>query len=96
MTADRTYDLTTFSLRDMTECGVALRALGPSAPDLDGVAQGLAQFLYRHLRDRHSGQPQCVLVRCFLTREYGSLSEADRELAIQVLRRRPRSRAINR
>ncbi|MGE3901172.1 MAG: PAS domain S-box protein [Nitrospiraceae bacterium] len=94
MTARRTYDLTTFSLRDMTECGVALRALGPTGPDLHGVAQGLAQFLYRHLRDRQNGQPQCVLVRCFVTREYRSLSEAERELATQALGRRPRSTAM--
>ncbi len=94
MTAGRTYDLTTFSLRDMTECGVALRALGPSSPGLHEVAQNLSQFLYSHLCDRHTGLPQCVLVRCFLTREYGSLGEADRQLASQALGRRPRSNAM--
>lgn len=94
MTGGRTYDLTIFSLRDMTECGGALRALGSSASDLREVAQNISQFLYQHLRDRHTGQPQCVLVRCFLTREYGSLSQQDRRLASQVLRRRPRSNAM--
>jgi PAS domain S-box-containing protein len=78
----------------MTECGVALRALGPSAADLHEVAQDLSRFLYQHLCDRYTGRPQCVLVRCFLTREYGSLSEADRHIASQVLRRRPRSNAM--
>ncbi len=87
----RPFDLTDFSLRDMAECGAALRALGASSTSFQDTAQRLAQYLFTLLRDRDTGGEQCVLVRCFATRPFSMLDAADREFAVSALGRAPRS-----
>ncbi len=88
---DRSFDLTDFSLRDMAECGAALRALGAASTGFQDTAQRLAQYLFAHLRDRGTGGEQCVLVRCFVTRPFSMLDATERDLAVSALGRAPRS-----
>ena len=75
------YNLTQFSLQDMTNCGAALRKLGAGAPNMIEVADRTVRYLYDHLVDPLSGERACVLVRFFKTHPYGEL---DAELAHYV------------
>ncbi|GKS59260.1 hypothetical protein YTPLAS18_27870 [Nitrospira sp.] len=90
----RSFDLTDFSLRDMTECGAVLRTLGTGAADLPDAMQRVAQYLFTHLRGRVTSSEQCVLVRGFATRPFGELPATDRALAQSALGRPPRSPAM--
>ncbi len=67
------YDLNTFGLRDMTECGAALRKLGVGASTLEQAADRIVRYLYEHLVEKHSGEKSCVLVRFFKTHRCGDL-----------------------
>lgn len=67
------YNLTQFSLQDMTNCGAALRKLGAGATNMSEVADRTVRYLYDHLVDPLSGERACVLVRFFKTHPYGEL-----------------------
>jgi hypothetical protein len=60
------YQLTQFGLKEMTECGAAIRRLGDEASDLHAVASQLVHFLYTQLVDQ-AGHPACALIRAFKT-----------------------------
>ena len=72
------YDLTKFTLKDMTNCGTVLRKLGADATSMEEVANRTVRYLYDHLVDQQSGARSCVLVRFFKTHPY---NELDLELA---------------
>ncbi len=67
------YDLTQFSLQDITEIGVALRSIGKEADSLEVVADRCVQYLYHSLLDPATNQPACALVRFFRTVPYALL-----------------------
>jgi len=67
------YDLTKFSLSDMTECGSALRKLGNGASSMEAVADRSVQYLYHQFQDPKTGESPFALVRCFKTHPYGEL-----------------------
>jgi hypothetical protein len=85
------YDLTKFTLRDMTLCGAALRTLGEAAQSLEDVATQIARYLYEHLRDQQSGERACALVRFYKTHHFGGLSAELQRFARQVLSGQPAS-----
>jgi hypothetical protein len=60
------YELMRFGLKEMTECGAAIRRLGGGASHLQAVASKIVQFLYTHLLDE-VGRPACALIRAFKT-----------------------------
>ena len=60
------YQLMRFGLREMTECGAALRRLGADTTSLEEVATKIVRFLYTHLMDE-AGHPACALIRAFKT-----------------------------
>lgn len=60
------YHLTRFGLKEMTECGAALRRLGADASSFHDVATQIVHFLYTELVDE-AGHPACALVRAFKT-----------------------------
>jgi PAS domain S-box-containing protein len=80
------YDLTTFTLQEMTECGAALRRLASGASSMEQVANRIVRHLYDHLGDGHSGRRACALVRCFKTHPYGELGLELCEFARGMLR----------
>ncbi|MCB9420214.1 MAG: sensor histidine kinase [Ardenticatenaceae bacterium] len=67
------YDLTTFTLKDMTTCGAALRQLGADAASMEEAANRIIRYLYDHLVDA-DGERATALVRFFITRPYHTLS----------------------
>ncbi len=78
------YDLTNFSLRNMTECGTALRQSGSKAKNMTEVADRVVCHLYKHLIDGQTGERACVLVRFFKTCAYENLETDLRQLARQA------------
>lgn len=69
------YDLTNFTLRDMTACGAELRKLGPRAQSSEEAATAIVRHLHTCLLAGPSGGPATVLVRFFATRPFARLDE---------------------
>ena len=68
------YDLTAFSLKDMTACGAALRQMGDGAASMEAAAQKMVRYLYDYLVDAE-GNRAVALARFFITKPYGELSD---------------------
>ncbi|MEC4815861.1 MAG: ATP-binding protein [Scytonema sp. PMC 1069.18] len=79
------YNLTKMSLRDMSECGLALRHMGNNANNMEDVSHRIIDYLYKHLIDKESGKKSCVLVRFFKTHSYGNLTPELQESARKLL-----------
>jgi hypothetical protein len=82
------FDLANFTLRDMTECGAALRRLGAAGRSMEEVAQLMVRHLYEHLT-APGGAPACALVRFFKTHPYAGLDAGARAFADRLLGGRP-------
>lgn len=67
------YNLTQFSLKEMTECGAALRKMGDGADRFEEASARIVTYLYQNLLD-DAGQPACALVRLFKTHPYRGIS----------------------
>jgi hypothetical protein len=78
------YDLSAFSLRDMTQCGAELRRLGAGASSMEAVAERVVQHLHDALRDG-AGERACALVRVFVTLPYAELQPEQQVFARKVL-----------
>ena len=78
------YDLSRFSLSDMTRCGVELRRLGAGASSLEQVAGRAVQHLYGQLGTAASGTTACALVRTFITLPYERLEPGQQQFATRV------------
>ncbi|MEA5582220.1 ATP-binding protein [Nodularia harveyana UHCC-0300] len=68
------YDLKKFTLRDMSECGLALRHLGNEANSMEESSNYITQYLYDNLIDKQSGEKSCALIRFFKTQSYKELT----------------------
>ena len=85
------YDMTKFTMRDMTSCGAVLRTLGEGAQSLEDVAKRVVHYLYEHLLDAQTGERACALVRFYKTHPFGSLNEGLQRFALRSLRGQPES-----
>lgn len=83
------YDLGSFSLADMTRCGMDLRRIGRGAASMEEVAQRAVQYLFRQLREQKKDEPACALVRLFVTMPFLEMQEEQKEFAIGLLGDRP-------
>jgi hypothetical protein len=83
------FDLTQFTLADMTECGAALRKLGDGGHVLEDVAGRLVHYLYDNLGDPRTGERACALVRFFKTHPYDDLDAELRAFARRLLEDEP-------
>ncbi|MBD1848075.1 hypothetical protein H6F89_32885 [Cyanobacteria bacterium FACHB-63] len=79
------YNLTKFTLGDMTECGAALRKLGNGADSMEEVANRTTRYFYEHFLDPETGQNAFALVRFFKTHAYCDLDTELRRFADQML-----------
>lgn len=66
------YDLTSFKMSDMIECGAALRHLNDGAQSMHDVASRVVRYLYDQFGDA-DGNRACALVRFYKTHAYGQL-----------------------
>ncbi|TVL99874.1 MAG: hypothetical protein CV087_16125 [Candidatus Brocadia sp. WS118] len=79
------YDLTKFTLEDMTRCGDALQQFGLKARNLEELANLMVHYFYDNLTEKQTGEKSCVLVRFFMTYPYASLDPELRQLANEIL-----------
>ncbi|MDY6785146.1 MAG: PAS domain S-box protein [Cyanobacteriota bacterium] len=75
------YDLQKFTLRDMVECGLALRQLGEGATSMEETSNRIVRYFYENLRSRDRPELDCALVRFFKIHPYGELEEPLQALA---------------
>ena len=60
------YDLAEFGLKEMIECGRALRRESQNSATMEDAARRIVSFLHGKLSSA-DGQTNCALVRCFKT-----------------------------
>lgn len=85
------YNLSRMTLKDMTQCGAALRRLGAGAQSMEEAASRTVRFLYDSLVGSEAGERACLLVRCFKTHPFGELPTPLRQLAAGALDAEPAS-----
>ncbi len=78
------YDLTGFSLRDMTTCGSVLRKLGDDAASMEEAASRVVRHLYEALCAPGTTEPACALARFFVTVPYAELEPELQQFAQRV------------
>ncbi|MBV6519529.1 MAG: hypothetical protein IT420_02580 [Candidatus Brocadia sp.] len=83
------YDLTNFTIQDMTQCGDALEHLGYKARNLEELTNSLVRYFYDHLIDKRTGEKSAALVRFFMTYPYESLDDPLRQLAGKMAENQP-------
>ena len=75
------YDINNFTMRDMTDCGNAIRELGSGAKSMEETSNKIVRYLYDHLIDKETNEKVCAMVRLFKTHPYGELSSDLQEFA---------------
>ncbi len=64
------YDITQFCLRDMSECGLALRHIEKNIHSTEEVSNKIIQYLYERIINKDSQEKSWVLIRQFQTIPY--------------------------
>ena len=75
------YDLTQFTLSEMTRLGVSLRKAGTAASSLEEVSNRVVGMLHEDLRMPPTNAHACALVRLFVTLPYSTLPAPQQEFA---------------
>ena len=83
------YDITRFSLADMTRCGAALRRMGEGSTTMEEVAGKIVRYLYEEMTDLETGDRSFGLIRLFKTHDYGDLEPELQGFVDGVLGREP-------
>ena len=81
------YNIERMTLRDMSECGLALRHLGDNASSMEEAANNIIQHLYKAFIGS-SNEQACVLVRFFKTHSYKDLTPDLQEYISEILNTR--------
>ncbi|HEY2934024.1 MAG TPA: hypothetical protein VGK99_19970 [Acidobacteriota bacterium] len=84
------HDLTSFTLRDITEASAMVRKMGRGARSMEEVANRIVAYFHGNLADA-GGKKSCALVRFFKTHPYAQLPEELRLFARKLLGRAPPS-----
>ena len=79
------YDLTRFTLRDMVECGLALRQFGLGVESMEEASNRIVRYLYENFCTKPTGEKSCALVRLFKTHPYEDLEVELAEYARSML-----------
>jgi hypothetical protein len=79
------YDLTTFPMSQMIECGAALRRLGQGAGSMEETANRIVDHLYQRCADPKSGIHSLALVRLFKTTAFEDLDPDGQAFALRLL-----------
>ena len=83
------FDLTKFSLQDMSEAGDALQQLELKAKNIDELSDMIVRYFYDNLVDTQTGEKSSVLVRFFMTYPYSSLDAELQQSAKKMLDDKP-------
>ncbi|MBC8553021.1 MAG: hypothetical protein H8D23_25630 [Candidatus Brocadiales bacterium] len=79
------FDLTKFSLQDMSEVGDALQQLELKATNIDELSDMMVRYFFDNLGDTQTGEKSSVLVRFFMTYPYSSLDKGLRQSVDKML-----------
>ncbi|WP_216670705.1 PP2C family protein-serine/threonine phosphatase [Microcoleus asticus] len=79
------YDLTRFTLRDMAECGLALRQFGLGVESMEEASNRIVRYFYENFCTKPTGEKSCALVRLFKTHPYEDLEIELAEYARSML-----------
>lgn len=79
------YELSQFSLGDMTRCGIELRKLGEGATSMEEVADRTVRHLHANLRTEGLAAPACALIRTFVTMPFSSLQPSQQQFAQSLM-----------
>ena len=79
------YDLTRFTLRDMVECGLALRQFGLGVESMEEASNRIVRYLYENFCTKPTGEKSCALVRLLKTHPYEDLEVELAEYARSML-----------
>ncbi|UBF23842.1 hypothetical protein K9N68_19020 [Kovacikia minuta CCNUW1] len=82
------YDLTNFTLREMTACGIALRKIGVGAETMEAVADRIVRHFYEGCVNPQ-GDKSLALVRLFKTHSYEELEPELCTVVQQALGKKP-------
>jgi hypothetical protein len=88
------YDISNFTLKDMTECSSALRSIGTGVVTMEEVADKIVRYCYDNLFDKKTGEKACVLVRLFKTHSFEELDTELQWFARNILGAYPESPAM--
>lgn len=80
-----TYDVINFTIREVTECGRAVRTIGVGASSMEEVAGRIVRYLHNTLIDGQTGERACSLVRLFKTHAYEGLDDELKTFALNML-----------
>jgi hypothetical protein len=83
------FDLTKFSLQDMSEVGDALQQLELKAKNIDELSDMMVRYFFNNLGDTQTGEKSSVLVRFFMTYPYSRLDAALQQSADKMLGSKP-------
>lgn len=83
------YDARNFTIREMTECGAALRKMGEDGRSMEDVARRMVRYLYDGLIDGQSGERACSLIRFYKTHSFGALDDGLQDFARARLKGHP-------
>lgn len=79
------FDLTTFGLAEMLQCGRGMRTAAAGARTMQGIAASITEFLREECIDPATNGRACTLVRFYKTHPYASLPSDDRAFALRLL-----------
>ncbi|MBT3355217.1 MAG: hypothetical protein HN402_09865 [Candidatus Scalindua sp.] len=79
------FDLTKFSLQDMSEVGDALQQLELKAKNIDELSDMIVRYFFDNLVDTQTGEKSSVLIRFFMTYPYSSLGTELRQSVDKML-----------
>jgi len=77
------YDITRFTLADMTNCGVSLRQICPEATSMEQAARATVRYLYENLHGPEGRA--CALVRMYKTHPYADLPTELRDFGRELI-----------
>lgn len=80
-----TYDVTNFTIRQITECGRVIRTIGEGATSMEEVSGRIVRRLYNTLIDGQTGIRACPLVRFFKTHAYEKLDNELKDVAVNMM-----------
>ena len=81
----KSHDITNFTIRDITECGMVLRRAGEGAENMEEAAGRIVSYLYDTLIEGRAGERACSLVRFFKTLSFESLDDELKAFALNML-----------
>ncbi|OGS21102.1 MAG: hypothetical protein A2252_05565 [Elusimicrobia bacterium RIFOXYA2_FULL_39_19] len=83
------YSFNNFTLKEMTETGIALRGFGNNASSMEEAAGTVINYFYNNFKDPITGSNEIALVRFFKTHPYNELNQGLQLSARSIIKKEP-------